>query len=44
MQHIQVESVVERRLLIQVILKMPHIIALSTAGVSYILNFEESST
>ena len=44
MQHIQVGSVVERRLLIKVILKMPHIIALSTVDVSCILNFEESST
>lgn len=44
MQHIQVISVVERRLFIKEILTMPHIMALSTAGVSYILRFEESST
>lgn len=44
MQHIHVASVSERRFFISVILTIPHIIALSIAGVSYILNFEESST
>ena len=42
MRHVHVGSDVDLRVLIKVILTMPHIIALSTAGISCSLNFEES--
>lgn len=38
MQHIHVGSAVDLRVPIKVILTMPHIIALSTAGVSRVLS------